>query len=171
MLHVVNIVSGLLPQTHAYRARAFLYCLCGVDIATHVRINGGVVIQHSNVSIGAGTWVGRRTEFVATRAAAVVIGANCDISQDVLFITGSHEIDGSERRAGPGVSRPISVGDGCWVGARATFLAGSGVGAGCIVAAGSVVRELFPDNVLLAGVPARIVRELELVETTSPADG
>lgn len=55
------------------------------------------------------------------------------------------------------VEDPISIGDDCWIGAKATFLAGAVVGSGCVVAAGAVVRGSFPDNSVIAGVPAKIV--------------
>ncbi|MCO4254741.1 DapH/DapD/GlmU-related protein [Pseudarthrobacter cellobiosi] len=73
-------------------------------------------------------------------------------------MTGTHALGTSERRAGAGRSEDITIGDGTWVGARATFLAGAIVGAGCMVAAGSLVRGEFPDNVLIAGTPATIIR-------------
>lgn len=159
-LYFANGLSNLLPQTRLFGLRRWLYRRSGVAVRSNVRINGGVVFQYPNVSIGAGTWVGRRTEFASTARARVLIGEQCDISQDVLFICGSHEIGPSTRRAGRGSSADIVIGDGVWIGARATFLGGSQVGTGTIVAAGSLVRGRFPDNVLIAGTPARIVREL-----------
>ncbi|MDB4151152.1 hypothetical protein N9740_06605 [Pseudomonadales bacterium] len=57
-----------------------------------------------------------------------------------------------------GVSRQgISIGEDCWIGAKATFLDGSSIGNGCIVAAGAVVNKNFDNNVILAGVPAKVV--------------
>lgn len=59
-----------------------------------------------------------------------------------------------------GVSRKgISVGNNCWIGAKVTLLDGASVGNGCIIAAGAVVRGTFPDNVIIGGVPARILKE------------
>jgi maltose O-acetyltransferase len=159
-LHVANLVSPLLPQTRAFKFRSRLYRACGLKIGSDVRLNGGVVFQHPNVSIGRGTWVGRRTEFVPTPRADITVGNDCDISQDVLFITGSHDIGSGERRAGAGRSAPVAVGDGSWIGARVTFLGGSKIGRGVVVGAGSTVMDVFPDNVLIAGTPARIIREL-----------
>lgn len=159
-LHLANMISSLLPQTRAFGLRRRLYRACGVSVGDGARLNGGVVLQHGNVTIGRRTWVGRRTEFVSTPRAAIVVGDDCDISQDVLIITGSHEIGLSGRRAGAGRSEPVTIGDGSWVGARATFLGGSSIGRGVVVGAGSTVMGTFPDNVLIAGTPARIVREL-----------
>jgi maltose O-acetyltransferase len=171
MLHAANLISAFLPQTRAFRLRTLLYSWCGVNVAADCKINGGVVIQYPNIQIGSGTWIGRRTEFVPTALARITIGSNCDISQDVLFITGSHEMSDHTRRAGSGYSQAIEVGNGSWIGARSTFLIGSGVGTGCMVAAGSLVRDVFPSNVLIAGVPAKIVRNLDRLEDTALADG
>jgi len=55
---------------------------------------------------------------------------------------------------------PISVGDGCWIGARTVILGGVTIGAGSIVAAGSMVAYDVPANVLVAGVPAKVKRVL-----------
>ncbi|WP_104193758.1 acyltransferase [Cryobacterium sp. M25] len=159
-LHVVNLLSSLLPQTRVFGLRRGLYRVTGVHVGPNTRINGGVNIQHTNVRIGADTWIGRRSEIVSTIDASVTIGDRCDVSQDVLFITGSHEIGDPLRRAGTGTSLPISVGDGTWIGARVTLLGGAVLGSGVVVAAGSLVRDVFPDDVLVAGTPARIVRQL-----------
>jgi acetyltransferase-like isoleucine patch superfamily enzyme len=54
----------------------------------------------------------------------------------------------------------VRIRSGAWIGARATILPGVTVGAGTIVAAGAVVAKSTPDNVLVAGVPARFVKNL-----------
>jgi len=160
LLHFANIISALLPQSRAFAARRVLYRLAGVKLESNVRLNGGSVIQYPNVFIGSNTWIGRGTEIVSTPSASVRIGDRCDVSQGVLFIVGSHTVGTRERRAGSGESRPITVGPGTWIGARATVLGGVSIGSGVIVAAGALVREDVPDNVVVAGVPAKLVREL-----------
>ena len=52
----------------------------------------------------------------------------------------------------------VSVGSDCWLGAKVTLLDGTRIGAGCVVAAGAVVKGVFPDNSIIAGVPARIIK-------------
>lgn len=53
----------------------------------------------------------------------------------------------------------IKIGKGCWIGAKATILDGTIIGDGCIVAAGAVVSGEFPDNVIIGGVPGKIIRK------------
>ncbi|WP_281269179.1 DapH/DapD/GlmU-related protein [Thiocapsa rosea] len=68
----------------------------------------------------------------------------------------------SSRRAGPGASEDIEVGDGAWIGAGAMLLPGVSIGDGCVVAAATVVlKGHYPPNVLLAGNPARIAKYYE----------
>lgn len=160
LLHIANLISVLLPQTRGFGVRRVIYRWANVSIAENVRLNGGVVFQFPNVSIGESTWVGRRSEFACSPRAAIVIGANCDISQDVLFITGSHQLGRPTKRAGTGTNQPITVGDGSWIGARVTVLGGTVLGSGTVVAAGAVVTKGFPPNVLIGGVPAKVIRTL-----------
>jgi maltose O-acetyltransferase len=92
--------------------------------------------------------------------ALIVIGADCDIGPSVEFITGSHVIGASSRRAGIGTVKPIVINDGCWIGAGSRILGGVTIGSGAVVAAGSVVIRDVPENVLVAGVPAVVKKEL-----------
>ena len=60
-----------------------------------------------------------------------------------------------------GVSRKgVQVGSNCWIGAKVTLLDGVTVGNNCIIAAGAVVTKSIPDSVLVGGVPAKIIKEL-----------
>jgi carbonic anhydrase/acetyltransferase-like protein (isoleucine patch superfamily) len=57
------------------------------------------------------------------------------------------------------VNRPVSIGAGSWLGAGAIILPGASIGRNVVVAAGSVVRGTVPDRCVVAGVPARIIRQ------------
>jgi len=54
----------------------------------------------------------------------------------------------------------VTIGDGCWIGLRATILPGVSIGPGSIVGAGAVVADDVPPNTHVEGVPARVIREL-----------
>jgi acetyltransferase-like isoleucine patch superfamily enzyme len=85
----------------------------------------------------------------------------------VLFLTSGHEIGPSERRAGPVHSSPITVEDGCWIGAGSILLPGVTIGRGSIVAAGSVVTKDVAPDTLVGGIPARPIRELDFDRTSA----
>tara|TARA_B110000211_G_C14093313_1_gene560843 strand:- start:10558 stop:11160 length:603 start_codon:yes stop_codon:yes gene_type:complete len=88
----------------------------------------------------------------------VLIAGNCNI-----FDSNGHEVSLKQpmnRIFTTGKSQPIKVGDGVWIGANVIVTPGVTIGDGCVVAAGSVVTKSFPENVLLAGNPARKIREI-----------
>ena len=69
-----------------------------------------------------------------------------------------HELD-EERRHG-GICNPVRIADGAWIGAAAIILKGVEIGEGSIVGAGSVVTKNVSANKVVAGNPARLIREL-----------
>ena len=68
---------------------------------------------------------------------------------------------GEERRAGKGYNCTQSVGDGCWIGCGSFFVNEISVGNSCVVAASACVCKNIPSNVLIGGVPAKIIRKLD----------
>ena len=59
------------------------------------------------------------------------------------------------------LTKPIVVKRNAWLGANVTVLAGVTIGENAIVAAGSVVTKDVPDNMVVAGSPARVIREIK----------
>ena len=58
-----------------------------------------------------------------------------------------------------GVTRKgINIGRNCWIGSKVTILDGVTIGEGCIIAAGAVVTQSFPENSVIAGVPAKLIK-------------
>ena len=90
----------------------------------------------------------------------VTIGDECWLAVNVTLLTSSHRIGGTDRRAGEITSAPITIGDGCRLGAGVTVLPGVTIGPGCVVGAASVVTRDLEANGLYVGSPARFVRSL-----------
>lgn len=86
----------------------------------------------------------------------IKIGNNVVISENVtLRDSDDHHIEGSSRSD----TQPIIIGDHVWIGMNATLLKGVTVGEGAVIAAGAVVTRDVPAHTLVAGVPARIIKE------------
>jgi maltose O-acetyltransferase len=66
----------------------------------------------------------------------------------------------SGRRRHLGIAKPVTIGDDVWIGGNAVILPGVTIGNNCVVAAGAVVTKDVPANSLVAGVPARIIKQL-----------
>ena len=87
---------------------------------------------------------------------SIKIGKWVYIGDDVAIRdSDGHEVIGSDIP----VSMPIVIEDHCWIGAKVTLLKGVTIGEGSVVAAGSVVTQDVPPHTLVAGVPARVVKE------------
>lgn len=89
----------------------------------------------------------------------ITIGNNVKFGPKVGLYTPKHPMDPSVRRTEAERTAPITIGNDVWVGGSASILPGVTLGNNVIVGAGSVVTHSFPDNVIVVGNPARILRE------------
>ena len=113
----------------------------------------------AEVSFGENVWVG--AGLTVFGSGSVRIGSRVDLGPEVLFLSSSHEMnDSPEHRAGKGISWHIVVEDGSWIGARATIQGDVVVGRGSVIAACALVNRSLGDNVLCAGVPAVVKKDL-----------
>lgn len=162
--NVATLVGGsvLVPQPLRWR----LLRAVGMD-TERCHVSPGVVFDRpENVTLGRNAWVQEGVRFAGP--GRVVLGRNVGVATGVLFLTASHAIGDERRRAHPNlVSQQITVGDGCWIGARAIILPGTRVGSGCVIGAGAVVTKDCDPNGLYVGVPARRIRDLPVANKTS----
>ncbi|MGB4778615.1 acyltransferase [Microbacterium sp.] len=152
---VTNSVAGspLCPRAVRYA----ILRLRGFDVRTpkvqaHCTFTGS-----RDITIGARTSVNTWCYFEAV--APIRIGEDCHIAMFSLIITSGHGI-GPHGVEHTRTSAPVTIGDRCWLGARATVLPGVTIGDDVIVAAGAVVVRDLPSGGVYAGVPARLIRPL-----------
>ncbi|MCW1885902.1 sugar O-acetyltransferase [Luteolibacter flavescens] len=92
----------------------------------------------------------------------VRIGDNCMIAPRVSIFTAAHPLDAATRISGLEYAKPITIGDNVWIGGHAVINPGVTIGDNAVIAAGAVVTKDVPANVVVAGVPARIIRHLDV---------
>ena len=98
---------------------------------------------------------------------SITIGKNTDIGAGCKIIDNDfHPLPYSQRHPVEQLDkvkkRPIRIGEGCFIGANSIILKGTTLGNNVVVGAGSVVSGTFPDNVIIAGNPAKVVKQNEL---------
>jgi len=120
-------------------ARCFLGANCHI---------GGKVTIGDDCFIGPGAQIGGHS--------SVSIGRDCLIAEYVTIRDADHGTADIPFRSQAMVSKPVIIGNGVWLGAKATVLKGVILGDHCIAAAGAVVISSAPERSLLAGVPAAI---------------
>lgn len=90
----------------------------------------------------------------------VVIGDNVQVAPNVSIYTAGHPIHPDSRNSGYEYGIPVTIGDNVWIGGNAVILPGVTIGSGVVIGAGSVVAKSIPDNVIAAGNPCRVIREI-----------
>jgi acetyltransferase-like isoleucine patch superfamily enzyme len=121
------------------------------------------VLAPLHINLGIFTHMGKNV-FINHDCTFLDIGG-ITIEDDVLIgpkvslITESHPLSPAERRAL--IVKPIVIKRNAWIGAGATILPGVTVGENAVVAAGAVVNKDVPDNTVVAGVPAKVIKTLD----------
>lgn len=88
----------------------------------------------------------------------VVLGDGCQIGHNVVFATLNHGLAPEDRQTTN--PAPIVLGKNVWVGSNSTILQGVTIGDNAVVGAGAVVTKDVPENTIVGGVPARIIRHI-----------
>jgi acetyltransferase-like isoleucine patch superfamily enzyme len=123
-----------------------------VIVCTSLNDIGDKIVIGSNVGIGEFAYLGG--------AGGLKIGDECIVGQYLSCHPENHNYEKTSIAIRhQGVSRKgIDIGKNCWIGSKVTILDGVKIGAGSIIAAGSIVTKSFNENSIIGGVPAKLLK-------------
>ena len=125
----------------------------------NVYINRWVVVDYGiNIHIGENFY--SNYNLTLLDVCPITIGKNAMIGPNCQFLTPLHPLDPIERNSGKEYGAPITIGDNFWAGGGVTVLPGVTLGNNVVAGAGAVITKSFGDNVVLAGNPARVIKEI-----------
>ena len=110
-----------------------------------------------NITVGKNVFINEGCCF--QDQGGITIGDNCLIGQQVVIATLNHDLC-PDKRANM-LPAPVAIGNNVWIGAHATILAGVTIGDNAVVAAGAVVTKDVPENTVVAGVPAKVIKNIQ----------
>ncbi|MBM6500838.1 acyltransferase [Flavobacterium macrobrachii] len=113
------------------------------------------------LKMGNNSAIGDYTHFGAP--GGIEIGNDVIMGSYISFHSENHNFSDTTKliREQGVTSKGIKLGNNIWVGAKVTFLDGCVVGDNSVVAAGAVVNGIYPDNSVIGGVPARVIKKIE----------
>lgn len=168
--HILITIGDSLPR-HAFfnRQRHFFYRLAGMHIGKRVIIKGplGVdAITTDRIFIGDGSFLNSEVRFgcrdgFGAHDDYVKIGNECQIGPRVSFDTGSHNLFYEEGIGRGTFTKPIVLKDKVWICTGALILQGVTINEGAVVAAGAVVNKDVEAYTVVAGVPAKKIKDIE----------
>jgi acetyltransferase-like isoleucine patch superfamily enzyme len=154
--------AGRRPIVFGKRPRIAVDGVLRLGDSVVMRDGPTIDVKHGGtLSIGDRVFLNRRSGILATTM--VAIGDGCKVAPDVVIRdTDTHQIT----HDAPPRAAPITLGRNVWVGQRAMVMPGVTIGDNAVIAAAAVVTSDIPANVVAAGVPAKVIRELPV-----PPDG
>lgn len=139
--------------------RGYLSRITGKDIDPSVTLLPPLYVDYGkNITIGKGCWIQQGCTFFGR--GGITLGEGVFIAPKVNLITINHDPNPDNRSATYG--RPIVIEDKVWIGINSTILPGVTIGYGSIVGANSVVTRSVPPMTVVAGNPAKVIKEIRL---------
>lgn len=153
----IGLFTYICKPTDIYHAK-------GIFIGRKVRIYPGVRMETHNggkIEIEEDVSIGQNFHITASGENTVKIGKKSTILGNVFVTNIDHEYQqiGVHILKQPFVEKKTEIGENCFIGYGACIQAGTILGKQCVVGANAVVRGVFPDYCVIAGVPAKIIKQ------------
>jgi len=103
-------------------------------------------------------------------SAPITIGHRVMMGPGVHLYTPCHPLQKDDRNSGLEQAKAIRIGNDVWIGGRAIICPGVTIGNGCVIGAGAVVTRDVPDNTVVAGNPARPIRNIDQSQRQLPTE-
>lgn len=171
-----QLVAQLNAATEPAERTAIIHDLLG-RAGDRVTINGSFTVNYgSHISVGDDVFINGNCTFQDSNR--ITLGDRVIIAPDTKFYCGAHSLDARQRfgtRADGSRylvtnTKPITVGNDVWIGGNVTVIGGVTIGNNVIVGAGAVVVKDVPDNSVVGGVPARVLKTLPALDKVNEED-
>lgn len=134
-----------------------------IKLGSNVSLKDNTVIyakKGASIIIGNNTSTGHDTEISANKS--ITIGSDVIMAANTYITDSNHGylVRGIPFREQPMETGSVEVGNNVWLGRNAMILKDSKVGSDTVVAAGAVVTKCFPENIILGGVPAKVIKSI-----------
>lgn len=150
-----NAIPENEPEKQTAKARE-IFGSAGKNLTVHSRLT---VDYGKNIHVGDNFL--SNYNLTILDIAPVNMGNNVWIGPDTDIYTVNHPLTAKGRKQRLGIGKPVNIGNDVWIGGHCTICTGVTIGNGVVVAAGAVVTKDIPDNVLVGGVPAKVIKNIE----------
>lgn len=154
----VTKLTGILPDFKFVMAfRGFLLKPCFRRCGRNFQIcSNAMIVYTSNVSIGNDVYIAYGSWIQGV--GGVTFEDQVMLGPYTVLASSNHTRLDRSYRFGPGALAPIVMKRGCWTGSHVSIMGGVTIGTGAACAAGAVVTRDVPDDAIVAGVPAKVLR-------------
>lgn len=154
---VLFLYLKLFRLVHSARASIMFTQLaeCGEDTIFDDNI---ITNRPKNIFIGSRVFIGKRV--IIDAYGKIEIGDDCSIAADCKIISGNHNINNIDIEINKQgyIIKDVKIENNVWLGFNVIIMPGVHLGSGTVVGAGSIVTKSFPENSVVAGCPAKLIK-------------